>query len=102
VNFRAARSSGARADPRGERLYVGPAGRRTGHTLSISEIPTHTHAANAASGNGTGIIPSGNLLAATANQLYVAPDNNLAALNPGTLANVGGSQAHLNMQPFLT
>jgi microcystin-dependent protein len=23
-------------------------------------------------------------------------------LNPGSVTNVGGSQAHLNMQPFLT
>ena len=23
-------------------------------------------------------------------------------MNPATIANVGGSQAHLNMQPFLT
>ena len=27
---------------------------------------------------------------------------NLTALNAGTIQNVGGSQAHLNMQPFLT
>ena len=26
----------------------------------------------------------------------------LVALDRGTVANVGGSQAHLNMQPFLT
>ena len=72
------------------------------HTLSISEIPTHTHAVNVASTNGTAIIPSGNLLAGGSNQLYTAPDANLAAMAGATLANVGGSQAHLNMQPFLT
>ena len=36
----------------------------------------------------------------------VGPDgltlSNLAAMNSQTIANVGGSQAHLNMQPFLT
>jgi len=41
-----------------------------------------------------------NILAAAGN-LYSGPAN-LAALNPTTIANVGGSQAHLNMQPFLT
>jgi microcystin-dependent protein len=72
------------------------------HTLSIAEIPTHTHVVNGATADGTAIIPTGNLLGASANQLYLAPDANLTALAPGTLANVGGSQAHLNMQPFLT
>ena len=47
-------------------------------------------------------LPAGNLLARTAPaNPYIAPTN-LGALNPATTANVGGSQAHLNMQPFLT
>jgi microcystin-dependent protein len=33
-------------------------------------------------------------------QIY-GPAANLTALQPSTVANVGGSQAHLNMQPFL-
>jgi microcystin-dependent protein len=37
-----------------------------------------------------------------ASNLYKQTPTNLVALNPGTIANVGGSQAHLNMQPFLT
>jgi microcystin-dependent protein len=32
--------------------------------------------------------------------LYHAPSN-FTSINPGTVGNVGGSQAHLNMQPFL-
>jgi microcystin-dependent protein len=44
---------------------------------------------------------AGNLLAnGSPNELYVGATD-LTALNPGTIANVGGSQAHLNMQPFL-
>jgi microcystin-dependent protein len=46
------------------------------------------------------IIPTGNLLAGSSPQLYTTPQN-LSPLNTATLANVGGSQAHLNMQPFL-
>ncbi|MCW5851460.1 MAG: phage tail protein [Anaerolineae bacterium] len=79
---------------------LGERGGEQGHTLSISEIPTHTHTAGASSNNGTTPIPSGNVLAA-ANNLYAAPTN-LTSLQPSTVANVGGSQAHLNMQPFLT
>lgn len=80
---------------------LGERGGEQSHTLSISEIPTHTHSAMAGSANGTQLTPSGNLLAGSPNQLYHAADNNLTALNAATLGNVGGSQAHLNMQPFL-
>jgi microcystin-dependent protein len=47
-----------------------------------------------ASGNGT-------VLATTVNQIY-GPPNSLVAMNPGSITNTGGGQAHLNMQPFLT
>ena len=80
-------------------------GERSGesaHTLSISEIPTHTHVLTASSTAGTQQIPVGNLFAVTANQLYHLADSALTALAPQTVSNVGGSQAHLNMQPFLT
>jgi microcystin-dependent protein len=86
----------------GDGYTLGERGGEQGHTLSIAELPQHTHVASATNTNGTAIIPSGNLLAAGQNQLYVAADNNLTALAGGTLANIGGSQAHLNMQPFLT
>ncbi|MCL4262373.1 MAG: tail fiber protein [Anaerolineae bacterium] len=81
---------------------LGERGGEQAHTLSIAELPTHTHALNATSNNGSQLIPAGNLLAASPNQLYRAPDGNLQAMSPTAVANVGGSQAHLNMQPFLT
>jgi len=80
---------------------LGEQGGEQAHTLSISEIPTHTHVLNASQANGTTIIAAGNLLAGSPNQAYRPPDGNLAAMNAGTVANAGGSQAHLNMQPFL-
>ncbi len=71
------------------------------HTLSIAELPTHTHVVNATTATGNTPLPTGNLLADSPSQLYAAPTN-LVPLSPGTVANVGGSQAHQNMQPFLT
>ena len=80
---------------------LGERGGEQAHTLSISELPTHTHLVTASNTNGTGIIPTGNLLGGSPNQLYIQPQN-LVALVAGTVTNTGGSQAHLNMQPFLT
>ncbi|MFO1351232.1 MAG: tail fiber protein [Gammaproteobacteria bacterium] len=80
---------------------LGERGGEQAHTLSISELPTHTHVLSATSNTGTAFVPPGNLLATANLPAYHAPDNGLAAMNAASVANVGGSQAHLNMQPFL-
>jgi microcystin-dependent protein len=69
-------------------------------TLSIAQLPTHIHILNGTANDGTQLIPGGNLLAKGATQLY-GPPASLAAMNAGSVTNVGGSQAHTNMQPFL-
>ena len=79
---------------------LGEVGGEQAHTLSIAELPTHVHTARASSTNANGLVAAANVLAAS-NNLYAAP-NNLTAILPNTLANVGGSQAHVNMEPFLT
>jgi microcystin-dependent protein len=71
------------------------------HTLSLSELPTHSHSEQATTANADTPAPNGNLLATVAN-VYTPPANPTTAMDPSTLASVGGSQAHLNMQPFLT
>jgi microcystin-dependent protein len=81
---------------------VGERGGEQAHTLSIAELPTHAHVANATSAAATASIPSNTLLVGQPPfEIYRAPSS-LGAMKLGTIANVGGSQAHLNMQPFLT
>lgn len=80
---------------------VGELGGEQSHTLSISEVPTHTHTLNGTSSTGTLIIAAGNLPGASASQMYQAPDDNRGAMNPASIPSVGGSQAHQNMQPVL-
>lgn len=81
---------------------LGERGGEQAHTLSINEIPTHVHVLSATSSNATTAVPSNtSLLAGSQNYEAYRPASNLVALAPGTVGNVGGSQAHLNMQPFL-
>ena len=81
---------------------LGERGGEQAHTLSVAELPTHTHVLQASANDGTTLLPSSNVvLAKRAAEIYHAPTN-LVAMNVASVPNVGGSQAHLNMQPFLT
>jgi len=86
----------------GNGQILGQQGGEQAHTLSIAEIPAHTHTAQASATAGTQNVPANNMmLSQRTAEIYRAPSN-LAPMVAGTLANIGGSQAHLNMQPFLT
>jgi microcystin-dependent protein len=101
VNFGLPNLQGNTAIHMGGGHTLGERGGEQGHTLSISEIPTHVHSAVGTSSTGTDPVPATEFYGVSASQPYLPPDNNLGALNAATIASVGGSQAHLNMQPFL-
>lgn len=92
----------------GEGHTIGERAGQEAHTLTISELPTHTHVAFAkAPVNGTANVnnPSGQYFSNSAPaELYNSGAGNpgLQTPVPGTVTNTGGSQAHLNMQPTLT
>jgi len=71
------------------------------HTLSVSEIPTHTHVLSGSSNAGTALLPGNNLLAQSNNQFYQTNINSLTAMHASCISPVGGSQAHENRQPYL-
>jgi microcystin-dependent protein len=72
-------------------------------TLTVNQIPAHTHAVQARAGAGTSDRPDGRVWAAPSEpsaKLYAsgAPD---ASMNQALIKAVGGSQPHENMSPFL-
>jgi microcystin-dependent protein len=78
---------------------LGERGGEQAHTLSISEIPTHTHTLNGTNNNGDVNNPNNNFIGAV-NNMFGQSDT-VVSFDPTSVTNVGGSQAHLNMEPFL-
>jgi len=79
---------------------LGERGGEQAHTLILSEMPTHTHAAACNSAIGDKPAPAANFWASTTANPYSSNAPN-ANMNPAAVTNVGGSQAHLNMSPYL-
>jgi len=80
---------------------LGERGGQESHTVIIQELPAHIHPAQGTStSTNTVAIPTGNVFGG-ANNVYTTADN-LVALLPGSISNIGGSQPHENRQPYLT
>jgi microcystin-dependent protein len=87
----------------GQSFIEGQAGGEQAHTLNMSEMVAHTHppmGTNTAANLGT---PSGNFWASGLQQVYFNPPpaTPLTAMAATAISNVGGSQAHQNMSPYL-
>jgi len=100
VNFALPDSRGRTPIHVGSGHTLGERGGEQAHTLSIAELPTHTHILNAKNANAATNDPTGASFANAAALYHGA--SSLTSLTPATVTTVGGSQAHLNMQPFLT
>jgi microcystin-dependent protein len=89
----------------GSGYTLGQRGGEQAHTLSVAELPRHVHGLFASSAPANASPPSpqnGTILADSSPAQAYGSATNLVAMGPASVTNVGGSQAHLNMQPFLT
>lgn len=69
------------------------------HTLSVGEIASHAHQAMGSSAQANNNDPTGHVLAQSGT-IY-GPASSLTPMRAGSIGNVGGGQAHDNMQPYL-
>jgi len=70
-------------------------------TLTVSQIPSHTHPLLGTSLIANDANPGNNILAQTSTfDAYQSAGAN-AAMNPGNVGSTGGSQPHNNFQPYL-
>ncbi|HEX8473265.1 MAG TPA: tail fiber protein [Pyrinomonadaceae bacterium] len=70
-------------------------------TLTINQIPIHTHPLSASTGTGTQQTPQGAVSAQTTAQAYASllePVN----MSSQSIGPTGGSQPHTNIQPYLS
>ena len=78
---------------------LGEVGGAEAVTITQQTMPTHIHFATASSAAADNINPGSNEFGAF-NAGYTAAAN-LVPIIPATVGNIGGSQAHTNMSPYL-
>jgi microcystin-dependent protein len=70
-------------------------------TVTVNQVPAHTHPFVVNSGQGSSPNPGGNLLGGSPNvDVFIADVANVP-LAPSSVSIVGGSQPHTNFQPYL-
>lgn len=88
--------------PDGATYQIGEMAGTEQETLTVQQIPSHTHPFTGSTSNGTQINPGGNVLAGSVSsvQPYIQ-DNPSVSLAASIVTPAGGSQPHENTQPFL-
>ena len=69
-------------------------------TLTVQQIPAHSHPLLATAASASSTNPSGNVLAKPSKNMY-RPGPGSNPMNPQTVGPTGGNQPHTNFQPYL-
>lgn len=99
VNFALPNLQGCTPLHFGNGFTLGQKGGEQSVTLTINQLPLHTHVVNATTSSNTKPTPAGNDWATGGESVYAATSN--AAMSASMVTSIGGSQPHLNMSPFL-
>lgn len=70
-------------------------------TLTVNQIPSHTHSASGSASLSNTASPTAAYWAPRSRTLLFSTASSLVQMNAGALANTGGGQPHDNMKPFL-
>jgi len=70
-------------------------------TLTVSQIPAHSHPLLGSTGNGSQATPQNNVLASSTVMTPYASETPTPQMAPNSISAVGGSQPHSNFQPYL-
>ncbi|MCW2495941.1 tail fiber protein [Jatrophihabitans sp.] len=79
---------------------LGASGGESTHTLSVAELPAHTHKARGSSAAATKLSPAGAVWAQPTSIDLYAPTAN-TTLAPAVIGTTGGGQPHENLPPYL-
>ena len=72
-------------------------------TLTVNQLPSHTHAFRASTDPGNESNPSGEVVSQALSSLFIEnpPSPSVTTLAANAITSVGGSRSHTNLQPFL-
>jgi microcystin-dependent protein len=101
TNFALPNLQGALPIHLGDGHTLGEAAGATSVTITQQTMAQHLHFAQGTSNNSGNVATPGGALLAASNVTVYGPPASLVALDPSSVSNVGGSQAHNNLMPYL-
>ena len=85
----------------GSGIVLGERGGEEAHTINMSEMPAHNHFLTGSTTAANSVVGLTGVPGQAAFSLYDPTVSNQVPMVAGTVTNIGGSQAHTNLQPYL-